>query len=130
MQPSIFTKIIKGELPSHKIYEDAKTYAFLDIHPIQPGQTLVVPKAQVDRIEDLTSDDYQALMSAAKKVMSRIIEIMGYEYRACVRIEGFVVPHVHVVIIPCKTAEEFMAKSRGGEPDHAALVEVAKKLAF
>ncbi|HSE29087.1 MAG TPA: HIT family protein [Candidatus Saccharimonadales bacterium] len=130
MQTSIFTKIIHGELPSHKVFEDDKTFAFLDIHPIQPGQTLVVPKMQVDRIEDLSEEDYHALMSSVKKVMKRIVEVFGKEYRACVRVEGFIVPHVHVVIIPCRVAEDFMKPPSNDEPDHEALAEMAKKLAF
>ena len=60
MEPSIFTKIINGEIPCQKIYEDEKTIAFLDIHPVQPGHTLVVPKIQIDHIEDLTDDYYLA----------------------------------------------------------------------
>lgn len=67
-EDSIFTKIIKGEIPSHKIYEDDKTYAFLDIHPIQPGHVLVVPKIQVDNIWDLPDEDYHALMDVTKHI--------------------------------------------------------------
>src|SRR5688572_15507369 len=67
MQDSVFTKIIKGEIPSHKIYEDDKTLAFLDIHPQQPGQTVVVPKTQVNFVWDLGEDDYRALMSTVQK---------------------------------------------------------------
>jgi histidine triad (HIT) family protein len=68
MQDSIFTKIIKGEIPSHKVYEDDKTIAFLDINPTQPGHTLVVPKKQVEFLWDLDTDDYQAVMETARKV--------------------------------------------------------------
>ncbi|MGH7196951.1 MAG: HIT family protein [Candidatus Saccharimonadales bacterium] len=128
---SIFTKIIRGEIPSHKIYEDDKTFAFLDIHPAQPGHALVVPKVQVDRLENLSEDDYVALMTTVKKVMHRAVEVFGSEYRACLKLEGFDVPHSHVHIIPCRTAADFWAKQRMDvEPDHEALAEVAQRLAF
>jgi histidine triad (HIT) family protein len=76
MQESIFTKIIKGEIPSHKIYEDDKTFAFLDIHPKTPGHVLVVPKNQVQFAWDLPNEDYAALMSTVKKIALRIKEVL------------------------------------------------------
>lgn len=130
MQPSIFTKIINGEIPSHKIYEDATTFVFLDIHPIQPGHMLVVPKKQVDRLEDLEGSDYTALMATVKKVMHLVAKVFGQDYRACLKVEGFIVPHAHVHVIPCKTAEDFAKPHSTAEPDHAELAEIAKKLAF
>jgi histidine triad (HIT) family protein len=131
MEPSIFTRIIRGEIPSHKVYEDDKTLAFLDIHPAQPGHTLVVPKVQVDRLEDLEDADYQALMATVKKVMRRIVAVYGPEYRACVKVWGFDVPHAHVQIIPCRRAADFLAsQDMNAEPDHAVLAAEAKRLAF
>lgn len=131
MEPSIFTRIIRGEIPCHKVYEDDKTLAFLDIHPARPGHTLVIPKVQVDRVEDLSDEDYEALMQSVRKVMRRIVEVYGREYRACVKIIGFDVPHVHVQVFPCRNGEDWHAKQdTAAEPDHAALAEVARKLAF
>lgn len=128
---SIFTKIINGEIPAHKIFEDDKTFAFLDIHPAQPGHTLVVPKRQVDRLEDLSEADFAALMATVKRVMQRIVAVYGDEYRACLKLEGFDVPHAHVHVIPCRTAAEFWTKQRmDAEPDHQALAATAKQLAF
>ena len=66
MEDTIFTKIIKGEIPSHKIYEDEKTFAFLDIHPLTDGHVLVVPKVQVEFIWDLKPEDYQAVMATVQ----------------------------------------------------------------
>ena len=130
-EPSIFTRIINGEIPSHKIYEDDKTLVFLDIHPAQPGHTLVVPKVQVDRLEDLSDEDYGALMATVKKVMQRMAVVFGTEYRACLKLEGFDVPHAHVHVIPCRTAQDFWVKQRMDvEPDHAALTQVAERLMF
>jgi histidine triad (HIT) family protein len=68
MADSIFTKIIKGEIPSHKVYEDELTFAFLDIHPKTPGHVLVIPKKQVDLLWDLSDEDYQAVMAISKKL--------------------------------------------------------------
>jgi histidine triad (HIT) family protein len=130
MNDSIFTKIIKGEIPSHKIYEDDSSLAFLDIHPVQPGHTLVIPKKQIEFVWDLPDEDYQAVMAAAKKVAKRLREVLGVKYVG-ERIVGVDVPHAHVQLIPFNTVEEFKARQNmEAEPDHAALAEMAKKLAF
>lgn len=131
MQESIFTRIIKGEIPAHKIYEDDKTIAFLDIHPARPGHTLIVPKVQIDRLEDLPDEDYAALYTTVKKVMQRVVAVFGTDYRACMKLEGFDVPHAHVHVIPCRTAVDFWAKQAMDiEPDHDALAKMARRLAF
>ena len=70
--PSIFTKIIQGEIPCYKIYEDDKTIAFLDIHPETKGHTLVVPKKEIDKIYDLPDEDYQALMRTVQKLSKHL----------------------------------------------------------
>lgn len=131
MEPSIYTRIIRGELPCHKIYEDEKTLAFLDIHPSVPGHTLVIPKVQVDRLEDLNDEDYEALMQSVRKVMRRIVAVYGREYRACIKVIGFDVPHAHIQVLPCRNAHDWFApQDQNAEPDHTALADVATKLAF
>jgi histidine triad (HIT) family protein len=128
---SIFTKIIKGDIPAHTIYEDDKTLAFLDIHPAQRGHTLIIPKAQVDRLEELSEEDYDALMTTVKKVMRRLTSFFGKDYRACLKVEGFDVPHCHIHVIPCRNAADFWTKqSMDTEPDHAALRSLAQELFF
>ena len=130
-EPSIFTRIIRGEIPAHKVYEDDKSFAFLDISPVQPGHILVVPKVQVDRLEDLSDEDYAALMGSVRKLMRRVVEVFGEEYRACLKTEGFDVPHVHVHIIPCRNGAEFHARQNlNAEPDHADLAKIAEKLSL
>jgi histidine triad (HIT) family protein len=130
MQDSIFTKIIKGEIPSHKIYEDDKTYAFLDIHPKTPGHTLVIPKKQVEFIWDLDDEDYMAVMATVKKVGLKIREVMGKPYVG-EQVFGIDVPHVHVHVFPFANAAEFNSHpDMNAEPDHEELAEIAKKLAF
>lgn len=130
MQDSIFTKIIKGEIPCHKIYEDEKTFAFLDIHPKTPGHTLVIPKKQVEFLWDLEDEDYQAVMATAKKVALRIRDVLKPPYVGEL-VVGEEVPHAHVHIYPFATLEESRRiPDPDAGPDHPALAEIAKKLAF
>ena len=129
---SIFTKIIKGEIPSHKVYEDDKTLAFLDIHPQQPGQIVVVPKVQVNFVWDLEETDYQALMSTVQKVGRRLREVFPEKRRVGVMIEGLDVDnHAHVVVLPFDTVAEYRgAADASVEPDHNTLAQVAERLRF
>jgi histidine triad (HIT) family protein len=130
MPDSIFTKIIKGEIPSHKIYEDELTYAFLDTHPKTPGHTLVIPKKQIAQAWDLPDEDYVALMNTVKKVALRIRRILQPKLVG-EQIVGEDVPHTHVHVFPFNSMEEYRRiPDMSAEPDHAALTEMAKKLAF
>ncbi len=131
-EPSIFTKIINGEVPSHKIYEDERTYAFLDIHPVQPGHTLVVPKKQVNFMWDLGDEDYHAVMSTVKKVADRLKEVFPEQKRIGVQIEGFgVSDHAHVNIFPFSSTDTFRKHvDMNVEPDHDELAKVAERLRF
>lgn len=131
MEETIFTKIIRGEIPCEKVYEDDKTFAFMDIHPIQPGHMLIVPKQQVANFEDLDDETYVHLFMTVKKAAKKIKEVLK-PVKVCTRIEGFDVAHVHVHVYPCNNAQEFYgAKDRlSKEPDHAALAEMAKHLTF
>ena len=95
---SIFTKIISGEIPCYKIYEDDKTFAFLDIHPETPGHVLVIPKREIDKIYDLEDEDYQALMATVKK-LSRHMENQ-LNARILWKVVGTDVPHAHVHLEP------------------------------
>ncbi|MDB5181998.1 MAG: hypothetical protein JWP13_761 [Candidatus Saccharibacteria bacterium] len=130
MEDSIFTKIIKGEIPAHKIYEDEKTLVFLDIYSSQLGHALVIPKKQVEFLWDLADEDYEAFMATAKKVARRQREILPVPYVG-VKVIGTDVPHAHVHLIPFSTSEEFARTPKPhAEPDHAALAAMAEKLKF
>lgn len=130
MSDSIFTKIIKGEILCHKIYKDDKTIAFLDIYPLQPGHTLVVPLAQIDHLWDLEDEDYQAVMATCKKVANRLREVLKSE-RVGVKVVGTDVPHAHVHLFPFNTDDEYHSKQDFDyQPDQNELAEMAKKLAF
>lgn len=96
--PSIFTKIINGEIPCYKIYEDDKTLAFLDINPETKGHTLVVPKNEVDKIYELPDEDYNALMATVKKLSKNMEEKLGK--RTLWKVIGTDVPHAHVHLLP------------------------------
>lgn len=130
MVDSIFTRIIKGEIPCHKIYEDDQTFAFLDIHPVQPGHTLVVPKKQIEFVWDLAPQDYQAVMATVHKLANHLKETLQTPYVG-VQVIGVDVPHAHVHLIPFSTVAEFRYRpDMDAEPDHAALAELAAKLAL
>jgi len=128
--PSLFTKIINGEIPSHKIYEDDRTFAFLDIHPVQPGHVLIVPKSQVEFLWDLPDEDYRAVMATAKKLAAHIRGTLGVPYVG-VQVIGVDVPHAHVHLIPFREAVEFHNHpDMNAEPDHGALTRMAEELRF
>ena len=130
MADSIFTKIIKGKIPAYKIFEDDKTLAFLDIHPVQPGHTLVIPKTEVEFVWDLSSEDYQAVMDTVNKVAKQLLARLDKKYVG-VQVIGIDVPHAHVHVIPFNTTTEFRAVvDVAAEPDYKALADMAKKLAF
>jgi len=127
MEESVFTKIIKGEIPAHKLYEDEKTVAFLTIQPVREGHTLVVPKVQVDQYIDLPDEDYDALWRTVKRVAARLREVTGKE-RIGVVIKGIDVPHAHVHLIPFNKGESLKADIPPETVDEEVLALVAKKL--
>lgn len=102
---SIFTKIIQGKIPSYKIAENEKFYAFLDINPLAKGHTLVVPKKQTDYIFDMVDNDLGEMMAFAKKV-ARAIEAVVPCKRIGVAVLGLEVPHAHIHLIPINSIED------------------------
>lgn len=125
MEDSIFTRIIKGEVPCHKLYEDEHVIAFLDIHPIQPGHTLVIPKVQVDQLWDLDEQVYGRLMAVAQRIGRQLRDKLPAE-RVGVQVVGNDVPHAHVHLIPFTTTAQFRhIPDMSAEPDHDALAKMA-----
>ncbi len=96
---TIFTKIINGEIPSYKVAEDDKHYAFLDINPVAPGHTLVVPKKEVDYIFKLEDQELADLNVFAKRVAKAMEKAMPCK-RIGVTVIGLEVPHAHIHLIP------------------------------
>lgn len=96
---SIFTSIIKGEIPSYKIAEDDNYYAFLDINPLAKGHTLVIPKEETDYLFDLGDDTLAGMIVFAKKVALAIEEVVSCK-RVAVAVLGLEVPHAHIHLVP------------------------------
>jgi len=104
MENCIFCKIVRGEIPSFKVYEDDETIAFLDIHPVAPGHTLVVPKAHATNIFDISAESWGAVAETARKVaiaLEQAVESDGVNLMMNNREHaGQVVEHPHVHLIP------------------------------
>jgi histidine triad (HIT) family protein len=96
---SIFTKIIQGEIPCHKVAEDDRFLAFLDINPLSKGHTLVIPKKEVDYIFDLEDTLLSDLVLFAKKISKGIEKVVSCE-RIGMTVIGLEVPHVHIHLVP------------------------------
>jgi histidine triad (HIT) family protein len=117
MADCIFCKIVAGEIPSVKVWEDEKFYAFLDINPVNPGHTLLIPKEHVDYLFDVEDPLYSELFQAAKG-LSKPLQKAMMSQRVGVVVEGLLVPHVHVHLIPISAPGELDAsRSAKAEPD-------------
>jgi len=97
--PSIFTKIINGEIPAYKIAENSKFYAFLDVFPIAKGHTLVIPKNEIDNIFDLESEDFKELFGFAKTIGNAIEKAIPCQ-KVGIAVIGLEVRHAHIHLVP------------------------------
>ena len=125
--PSIFTKIIRGEIPCHKILEDEKYFAFLEIRPLRPGHTLVVPKQETDYFFDLDEAAMSGLMAFSKKVATAIQKATSCE-KVAVVVYGLLVRHAHVHLVPVDGTPgelDFRNQKDAGKEELAAM---AKKI--
>lgn len=100
--PTIFSKIIAGEIPSYKVAEDENHFAFLDINPVTPGHTLVVPKKEVSYIFDMDDKEYAAFTLFAKRVAAAVEKAIPCK-RIGVTVIGLEVPHAHIHLLPITT---------------------------
>jgi len=100
--PSIFSKIVAGEIPCHKVAETEEFLAFLDVFPLSKGHTLVIPKQEVDYIFDLPDEQLAGLHVFAKKVAQAIDKVIACE-RVGVAVIGLEVPHAHIHLVPINT---------------------------
>ncbi|GAB3199720.1 histidine triad (HIT) family protein [Pontibacter aydingkolensis] len=126
MEPSIFTKIVKGEIAAYKIAENERFLAFLDVFPTTKGHTLVIPKEQVDYIFDLDDDLYLGLMAFAKEVSKAIKKAIPCN-RIGVAVVGLEVPHAHVHLIPLNSMQD-MNFANKQEFSKEEMEEVAEKI--
>ena len=120
---SIFSKIVAGEIPCYKVYEDDKTMTFLDINPESKGHTLVIPKVEVDKIYELSDEDYQALWATVKKVAAHMEEVSGRG--TLMKVIGTDVPHAHVHHMPYDETWEYGRTLKLTEDEFR---EIAEKL--
>ncbi|MHC5010454.1 MAG: HIT family protein [Planctomycetota bacterium] len=127
---SIFTKIVRGEIPADKVYEDEGHLAFLDINPIQPGHTLVIPKDEVSYLFDLSPAAYDELWRAVRTVEAGVKQATGCE-RVCLAVIGYEVPHVHIHLIPTNELGDWPlppSKSQGAEARAALAASIRDAL--
>ncbi len=120
--PTLFTKIVNGEIPSYKIVEDENFYAFLDINPNARGHTLCIPKKEEDKIFDLNEEMYLELMRFSRKVAKALEKTVSCK-RVGIAVVGLEVPHVHVHLIPLNDMKEmtFQHKISMSESEFKAL---------
>lgn len=102
---TIFTRIIRGEIPSYKVAEDERFYAFLDINPLTKGHTLVVPKQETDYIFDLDDETLAGMMLFARRIARKIESVVECK-RVAVAVVGLEVPHAHIHLIPINSEND------------------------
>jgi histidine triad (HIT) family protein len=121
---TIFTKIINGEIPCHKVAEDDRFLAFLDINPVAQGHTLVIPKVEVDYLFNLDDDTYTGLMLFAKRLAPAIAQAVPC-LRIGVAVIGLEVPHTHIHLVPLNTMQDI----NFSKPKLTPMPEELKKIA-
>ncbi len=122
----IFCKIIKGKIQSSKIWEDYEYFAFLDIRPVNPGHTLIVPKKHVDNIFDLDQRTYSGLFAAAQ-MLSKPIQQANNSKRIGMVVEGFLVPHAHLHLVPLNHGGD-ISFAKTTKPTIEELERIAEKI--
>ena len=125
---TIFTKIVKGEIPSYKIAEDEHFYAFLDIRPLKEGHTLVIPKREVDYIFDLDREELSALFAFAQRVAKGIKRAVPCK-RVGVAVIGMEVPHAHIHLIPIDRESDMDFRREKLSPGAERMAEIANTIA-
>jgi len=127
----LFCKIIKGEIPATKVYEDDNILAFLDIHPVNPGHTLIVPKIHSEDLLNADENILQQMIVVTKKVATAILRGLNYEAfnleQNNGKIAGQVIPHLHWHIVP-RTADDGLKHWPGKEYTEGEAQEIADKI--
>lgn len=124
---TLFSKIINGEIPSYKIAENEKFYAFLDINPLVEGHTLVIPKLEIDKIWDVP-DDYLAEILLFAKPIALAIEKTFSCNRCGISVVGIEVPHAHMHLVPLTTADDLNFTRKKLTPSKIELEATQKKI--
>ena len=124
---SIFSRIVAGEIPSYKVAEDDKFFAFLDINPLAKGHTLVIPKREVDYFFDLTDEEIGAMQIFAKKVATAIKEAFP-----CIKVGqavlGLEVPHAHIHLVPMQSEKDMLFTNPKLKLTAEEFAEIAQKI--
>lgn len=124
---TIFTKIVKGEIPSYKVAEDENYYAFLDINPLKKGHTLVIPKIEEDYIFNLDDNTLAGLTLFAKKVAVGLKKAIPCQ-RIGVAVLGMEVPHVHIHLVPMDNEGDLNFKNPKLALESDEMAAIAKKI--
>jgi len=124
---TIFSKIIAGEIPSFKIAENDQFYAFLDVFPLVPGHTLVVPKKETDKLFDLDEKDLGAILQFAQPIAKAIEKAFTCQ-RCGISVIGLEVPHAHVHLVPINTADDLNFTRPKLKPSQDELKETQQKI--
>lgn len=124
---TIFSKIIKGEIPSYKIAENDKFYAFLDINPIREGHTLVVPKEETDYIFDIDDKQLGEMMVFTKKMAKAIKKAIPCK-RVGMAVLGMEVPHAHIHLVPLQTEGDMDFRHKIDVPSPERMKEISEKI--
>ena len=124
---SLFTKIVRGEIPCHKIAEDEKFFAFLDVFPLVPGHVLEKKKKETDYIFDIDDSDLAEMMVFAKQVAKLLKAAMPCK-RIGVAVIGLEVPHAHIHLVPMNTADDLNFTRPKLSPSQEELKMVAEKI--
>lgn len=125
---SIFSKIAAGDIPSYKVAEDDKFYAFLDINPLTEGHTLVIPKKEIDYIFDIEGEEFSSLFAFARKVALGIKEAIPCK-RVGVAVLGMEVPHAHIHLVPLNHESDLDFRKTKLKPEHGRMEEIAAAIA-
>ena len=124
---TIFSKIIKGDIPSYKIAEDEKFYAFLDINPITWGHTLVVPKKEVDYLFDIEDPLLGDMIIFTKRVAEAIKKAIPCK-KVGMAVLGMEVPHAHIHLVPLQNEGDLDFKNKITDPSTEKMTEIASKI--
>lgn len=125
--PSIFSRIVAGEIPSYKIAEDEKFFCFLDINPMSKGHTLVIPKQETDYLFDLDDDLLKDMIAFSKKVAKAIEKAISCK-RVGVMVIGMEVPHAHIHLIPINKESDMLLSNQRVKLEQAEFEEIAKSI--